>query len=183
MSYDPVVREHQEWLGFLQPVGLVVSPTALKNAQARVARQATREQEILLRHTREVIGADGKPKRKLNRFADFAQDFWGWEAADLATPPDELSTALQEYGEILRPDFAVPAVRGEGDWQILIQELPPAFNMDQGGQTADERHWQASPHARFERLLRDTGIPIGLLVIADAIRIVYAPLPALRRGS
>lgn len=175
MSFDPVVREHQEWLGFIQPVGLVVSPTALKNAQARVARNITDEQEILLSHTREITDENRNVKRKLNRFTDFAKEFWGWEDADLARPPDNLSTALQEYGEILRPDFAVPGVRGEAEWQILIQELPPSLNMDQGGQTTDERSWQASPQIRFERLLRDTGIPIGLLVNADAVRLVYAP--------
>jgi hypothetical protein len=180
MSYDPVVREHQEWLGFLQPVGLVVSPTALKNAQARIARNVTSEQEILVRHTHEAAdsqrGAENRyVRRRLNRFTEFAKEFWGWEDADLATPPDNLSTALQEYGEILRPDLAVPGVKGESEWQILIQELPPSHTMDQGGQTTDERSWQASPQARFERLLRDTGIPIGLLVNPDAIRLVYAP--------
>ena len=175
MSYDPVVREHQEWLGFLQPVGLVVSPTALKNAQARIARNVTGEQEILVRHTHESIDENRNVKRRLNRFTEFAKEFWGWEEADLATPPDSLSTALQEYGEILRPDFAVPGVKGESDWQILIQELPASVTMDQGGQNADERSWQASPQARFERLLRDTSVPIGILFNPDAIRLVYAP--------
>ena len=175
MSYDPVIKEHQEWLGFLQPVGLVVSPTALKNAQARIARNVINEQEILLRHTHEVTDENRNVKRRLNRFTEFAKEFWHWEESDLASPPDTVSTILQEYGEILRPEFAVPGVKGEAEWQILIQELPAAITMDQGGQNADERSWQASPQARFERLLRDTGIPIGLLVNPDAIRLVYAP--------
>ena len=175
MSYDPVVREHQEWLGFLQPVGLVVSPTALKNAQARVARNVIREQEILLRHTHEAVDEDRDVTRRLNRFSEFAKEFWQWEEGDLAPPPDSLSTSLQEYGEILRPDFAVPGVKGEAEWQILIQELPASVSMDQGGQASDERSWQASPQARFERLLRDTGVPTGLLVNPHAIRLVYAP--------
>ena len=125
MSYDPVVREHQEWLGFLQPVGLVVSPTALKNAQARIARNVTREQEILVRHTHEAIDANRNIKRRLNRFAEFAKEFWGWEDTDLVAPPDNLSTALQEYGEILRPDFAVPGPpsrnAGESEWREARQ--------------------------------------------------------------
>ena len=171
MSFDPVIKEHLEWLGFLQPVGLVVSPTALKNAQARVARSVTREQETLLRHTHQSF----EGKRKLNQFTEFAKEFWGWEDTDLATPPDSLSTALQEYGEILRPSYAVPGVKGESDWQILIHELPPTHTMDEGGQTSDERNWQASPQARFERLLRDTSVPIGLLINPDTIRLVYAP--------
>ena len=96
MTYDPVVKVHQEWLGFLQPVGLVVSPTALKDAQAQLARNVIREQEILLRHTHEVHDENGNPKHRLNRFADFAKEFWQWEDTDLATPPESLSTALQE---------------------------------------------------------------------------------------
>jgi len=38
------------------------------------------------------------------------------------------------------------------------------------------RQWQASPQARFERLLRETKVtPHGLLVNQRAIRLVYAP--------
>ncbi|MBS1982664.1 MAG: N-6 DNA methylase [Bdellovibrionales bacterium] len=175
MSYDPVIREHQEWLGFLQPVGLVVSPAALKNAQARVARNVIREQEVLLRHTHDAIDENRNETRRLTRFADFAREFWQWEEGDLAVPPDSLSTALQEYGEILRPNYAVPGLTGEPEWQMLIQELPASVAMDQGGHTGNERSWQASPQARFERLLRDTGVPTGLLVNPHAIRLVYAP--------
>ena len=39
----------------------------------------------------------------------------------------------------------------------------------------DARHWQASPQAKFERLLRQTQIPIGLLFNGRQIRLVYAP--------
>ena len=40
---------------------------------------------------------------------------------------------------------------------------------------ASERHWQASPQAKFERLLRETRVPIGLLVNGTHLRLVYAP--------
>ncbi len=33
-KYDPELRIHRDWLGLLQPVGLVVSPPALVKAQA-----------------------------------------------------------------------------------------------------------------------------------------------------
>ena len=29
---DPELRSHQEWLGYLQPVGLVVAPAAMVDA-------------------------------------------------------------------------------------------------------------------------------------------------------
>lgn len=34
MGIDPQILKHREWLGLLQPVGLVVSPLALTRAQA-----------------------------------------------------------------------------------------------------------------------------------------------------
>ena len=40
---------------------------------------------------------------------------------------------------------------------------------------ADDRRWQATPHARFERLLRETQVPIGLLSNGANLRLVYAP--------
>src|SRR6185437_8074896 len=163
MSIDPVIREHQEWLGFVQPVGLVVSPSALKNAQARVARNVTEQQEILVRHTRNVLDWDGNETRKLNRFPEFAREFWEWEDGDLAKPPDSLCAVLQEYNEILRPEYAVPGVKGESEWQILVWESVP------------ESAWEATPQARFERLLRDTNVPIGILALADSITLTYAP--------
>ena len=39
----------------------------------------------------------------------------------------------------------------------------------------DTNTWNATRHARFERLLRETGIPIGLLCNDECIRLVYAP--------
>jgi hypothetical protein len=39
----------------------------------------------------------------------------------------------------------------------------------------DDRRWQASPESRFERLLRETGVPIGLLSNGTRLRLVYAP--------
>ena len=39
----------------------------------------------------------------------------------------------------------------------------------------DEDGWSASRHSRFERLLRETGIPIGLLCNDRCLRLIYAP--------
>jgi len=38
MARDPELLTHIEWLGYLQPVGLVVSPPALAAAQAFPAK-------------------------------------------------------------------------------------------------------------------------------------------------
>src|SRR6185369_8787766 len=50
MAPDSIIKDHQLWIGFVQPEGLVVSPAALKNAQAVLSRNVGVQQEILRRH-------------------------------------------------------------------------------------------------------------------------------------
>src|SRR5260370_13592740 len=47
--------------------------------------------------------------------------------------------------------------------------------MDQMPEPTGMREWQATPQAKFERLLRQNNIAIGLLLNGDSIRLVYAP--------
>ena len=35
--------------------------------------------------------------------------------------------------------------------------------------------WEATPHQRFERLLRETGVFTGVLVTDHELRLIYAP--------
>jgi hypothetical protein len=46
---------------------------------------------------------------------------------------------------------------------MLIQELPSGCEIDEPHEADSSRHWNAAPQAKFERLLRETGVPIGLL--------------------
>ena len=57
---------------------------------------------------------------------------------------------------------------------MLIQLLPTGTALDDAPESKD-RTWHAPPQARFERLLRETRVPIGLLCNATQIRLVYAP--------
>ena len=45
MARDPETIAHQEWLGFVQPVGLVASIPALLQAQAHINKNITPDQE------------------------------------------------------------------------------------------------------------------------------------------
>ena len=186
MSQDPELRAHKEWLGYLQPVGLVVSPAALRDAQAFVNKNIVREQSILIRHVRgESTAATQRgeePKPRLKDFAVFAFDFWGWEPSDLAGGPGgpELPTSLEvplaDYGEVLAPRYAVPDPANPGLWLMLIDVRTDSANLDDAPkEDTNDKRWHASPQARFERLLRTNQVPIGLLVNPEGIRIVYAP--------
>ena len=83
---------------------------------------------------------------------------------------------LPDYGETLRPDFAVRELEpkeGAPAWQLLVRVLEPGEDFDHvvrgGGQL------EASPHGRMERLLRQTGVPAGLLFNGRALRLLSAP--------
>jgi len=176
MATDPIIKDHQLWIGFVQPEGLVVSPHALKNAQAVLSHNVGAQQEILRRHT----AADFDGNLRLKGFPAFTQEFWGWRESDLAAPPDDLFARLPEYGETLRPTWVVKGGKGQAEHLILFDELPRGTDFDKSGAEPpspenDARRWHASPQARFERLLRETGVPIGLLVSPERIRLVYAP--------
>ena len=59
MTQDPEILAHQQWLGYVQPVGLVVSPIAL------AAAQAYPEKNIIPEHARfldcvEPVAIDGE---------------------------------------------------------------------------------------------------------------------------
>jgi hypothetical protein len=178
MAKDPEILAHQEWLGYVQPVGLVVSIPALTQAQAYVNKNIIPDHQRFLA----CLPEDETAERRITNFPTFTRTVLGWEAADLlgtaegGPVPDSLEVALPEYGETLRPMYAVREFDkgGAGAWLMLIHELRPGTDFDKVIET-DDRRWQASPQARFERLLRETQVPIGLLTNGTHLRLVYAP--------
>jgi hypothetical protein len=175
MARDPETLAHLEWLGYVQPVGLVVSVPALLAAQAQVGRLSPTDHQTFLSCLPTTKGDEVVPE--IRDLREFVQTALGWQATDLQEPPASLEVALPEYHETLRPTFAVPECKPKDPacpWLMLIQCLPKAADFD-AVNVLDERHWQATPQARLERLLRETGVPIGLLFNHTQIRLVYAP--------
>ena len=128
----------------------------------------------------------GDPRPAIREFPRFATQILGWEPADLVGTaeggpvPDSLEVTLTEYNETLRPSYAVPefdkAPNGDRKWLMLIQRVKLGLDLDDTPETDGKDHrWQASPQARFERLLRETQVPIGLLSNGTHLRLVYAP--------
>ncbi len=179
---DPELLAHQQWLGYLQPVGLVVSPPALLQAQAHVSANVVAEHQRFLDHVTEGAIVGCPELKTIKDLRGLLLDVFGWQAGDLIDDGDPRTTTLEvvltEYHETLRPTYAVPEVPlpdGRGSaWLMLIQVLPLATPLDEIV-TTDERRWQATPQARFERLLRETQVPIGLLCNGTHLRLVYAP--------
>jgi N-6 DNA Methylase len=187
MPQDFEFRVHQEWLGYLQPVGLVVSPPALAAAQAFPSKNIVAEHTRFVEFVEKVTLKEGdEPQPAIREFPRFATEILGWEPGDLCGAdggepvPEGLEVVLSEYNETLRPTYAVPEVEknnsGESRWLMLIQRVALGLDLDETPETDDKDHrWQASPQARFERLLRETSVPIGLLSNGTSLRLVYAP--------
>ena len=183
----PDTRAHLEWLGFIQPNGLVVSAPALIKAGVVLNRHDTEGQNRLVGCVRErELDQRRGPEPCIRDFREFATSVLGWGfssrgyagTADAPIPP-ELEVPLPDHGETLRPDFAVrerDPRNGASPWQLLVQVLDAGRDFDvaaTGGGTGSR--FEASPQGRVERLLRGTGVPAGLLFNGTALRLVSAP--------
>ena len=184
---DPILADHLAWLGYVQPEGLVVSAPALVDSQVVIDRAALPDlQRRLAEHVSSLAITDSDTGDTVAGVADlprFLTEFLGWPADllvgwDVARPlPPELSVALPEFGETLAPTYAVTQPQskvGASPWLLLVQSHPATVNLDKPA-SSHERGWAASPAKKFERLLRETQVPIGLLTNGVSFRLVYAP--------
>jgi N-6 DNA Methylase len=171
------IDPNDEWLGYVQPVGLVVAPIVL-------ARYGLTP-EIQTRADTEAARAFIAPKPDDGKAADprALRDPWaffagliGWRVAQVAGAPggpalpEDLFLKVEESDTEIAPDWAV--ADPDGRWQMLVRIEPPGVKPDE---RAALKGWEATPHQRFERLLREKQIPIGLLISDDELRLIYAP--------
>ena len=181
---DPEIAAHLEWLGFVRPTGLVVSAPALVRAGAILDRRDA-EGQMLLRACVAERAFDPKEGAVpyVPDFRRFAESVLSWSfspkgyAGTAECPiPAELEVPLPDYGETLRPDFAVRELEpkdGASPWQLLVRVLQPGEDFDQVARVHGQL--EASPHSRMERLLRQTGIAAGLLFNGRVLRLVSTP--------
>lgn len=181
---DPEILAHLEWIGFVRPTGLVVSAPALVRAGAILDRRDVEGQRLLRACVAErAFDSKEGPVPHLPDFRVFAESVLGWSfspkgyAGTAESPvPTELEVPLPDYGETLRPDYAVRELEpkeGASPWQVVVRVLEPGEDLDRvirkGGQL------EASAHGRMERLLRQTRVPAGVLFNGRALRLLSAP--------
>ncbi len=181
-----LILAHQEWLGFVQPVGLVVVPTVMVDAQVVPDRNISLRQfefQALFDPNDETTGVSGPAERHSTYPAHglvparVFRDWLGWEDGDLVDASvhrKTLEISVPELQVVLAPTWAVPAGEGEtAQWALLIRVEDGSADLDQSPE--DGAGWNASRHARFERLLRETGVPTGLLCTDEQVRLIHAP--------
>lgn len=163
-----------EWLDHVQPVGLVVAPSVLKELGLTPLHQSPVDTAEVAEHLNPDEAGPALP----DPWA-FMEKVLGWNAAHVAGVPggpelpDTLLVSLPEHGTTLAPTWAVAELGQNGQpWQLLVRVEAAGTEPDGRAQLDG---WEASPHQRFERLLRDTGVFAGLLITDRELRLVYAP--------
>lgn len=183
MPVDYSIRDHKAWLGYIQPEGLVVSPAALVDAQVLLDRNTLPLQERFLPFVAEIERDGDGPVTAIRDFPKFVREFLKWPddclygLDDNRPLPESFFVSLSSFGETLAPSFAFKDPRPKDvakPWLLLVQTLPLGVNLD-ARQNRDDSDWNASPSQRFERLLRQTEVPIGLLSNGERVRLIYAP--------
>jgi N-6 DNA Methylase len=180
MKRDPSILAHLEWLGFVRPMGLVVSAPALVRAGAILSRNDAEGQRLLIDSLVDPPGPDGPV---IADFHQFARTVLGWNftpqgyaGINVSSIPPELQVPLRDYGETLAPDVAVRELDPSPNatpWQLLVQILPTGQEFDRV--THGHGRLEASAHGRMERLLRQSGVSAGLLFNGAALRLISAP--------
>lgn len=159
------MKPEHEWLGHLQPTGLVVSTLVLDElglvppTQDAVATAAYAE---VLRGEKELESHGGPLLPDAWRLLGEVLDWPAAMVAGLPTSepvPTELCYSL-DTDTFLQPTYALKGPKGEG-WQALVRVEDYGVDLDKRGALSG---WEASPHQRFERLLRETGVGTGVLI-------------------
>ncbi len=184
MTYHVRQDETSEWLNYLQPEGLVVGANVLREKGLSPIRQTPLDTEDAAKALRldPDAGREADRHLELHDAWTFFEQVLGWPAKFVAGSPGgpavdtALTVTVPEHETLLSPDMAVLWSGTERDGvpaQALVM-LHPSLDADGRNQFASAE-WEASPHQRLERLLRETNVGVGVLVARSTLRLVYAP--------
>ena len=160
----PPPDPHAEWLGNVQPEGLLVNSAVLQRHGVLPDVNTGRLAAI----QRELAGALQAPAPR-----SLLQALLGCQEHDMQPGADHpgLLVQLPETGTAIGPDLVVPDPDG-GPPQLLVRWVPDAAPFD----TAQRmQSWHATPHHLLTRLLQGTGCPTGILLSATALRLLHLP--------
>ncbi len=198
MASDPHARFHAHWLGLIQPSeGLVLSIPVLVDAQ--LMERQPREIRDRARELAPELAPETTPAgpRRISDLPTFLEDILELTDQDIdADLPDDLALYVAEGQQTLRPtmalraitprdvpDDASPAIKAGADYAALVWDIDPTTQHTESGAALDLDRpedttgpWRYPPGAKFDRLLRACGVPIGLVTNREVIRLVYAPI-------
>jgi hypothetical protein len=174
-----VTRHHAEWLSLIEvsgpflsmPVLMRVFPQGLDPREPQKARELRLAYEEWLEKPLAPGRHQAWVRFVLTRFLEFPENL----VLERQSVPYGIEAHMAEYGEMLRPDYAVAAPPGHVAARtphLLLQVYPPGQNLD--GPVAG-KHWKASPATRMTELLHAVDIPQGMITNGEQWMLVYAP--------
>ena len=131
MPKDPAILAHQEWLGYVQPTGLVVSIPAMVDANAS-AQPVTRAGSPAFLDAAFHQNPDGEADSRDCRLrsiragrSELSEPPAGWRAPCQIRSPNELEVTLADYSETCDPRMRSRISTGmRRKWILLIEVLP-----------------------------------------------------------
>ena len=170
---------HSDWLSLVELSGLVVSepvleqhfpggPTPVNQGSHHWFRRYAERFELAMHKTAPDQRRQGAGKwidYMLHGLLELSPTFW-LRKGDI--PPD-LVLRLDQFDQYLRPTRVLTR---QGDPVLLVDVVPPEQGLDRREMATGR--WKASPTTKMDRLLRDTGNPLGLLTNGQDFRLVHA---------
>jgi hypothetical protein len=184
MTFHSRQDETSEWLSYLQPEGLVVGANVLRETGVTPIRQTPLDTEAAAQALHLDLDAPREQDRlfALQNSWRLFEDVLGWPAKLVAGSPGGpmvdpvLSVRVPEHETLLVPDLALlwNGTAPDGIPAQALVMLHPELEADGRNQFASGE-WEATPHQRLERLLRESNVGVGILVARNSLRLVYAP--------
>ena len=151
-----LIFAHQEWLGFVQPVGLVVSPPVMVDAQVVPDRNVSgRQREFTALLERDDTGATARWRAPDLRRVFL--DWLGWDETDLVDADadrERLEIALPELQAVLAPTWAVPVDDGTDGSAGTGTVSSPTTDTDAGTATGPDADMTTDTATRWSMLIR-----------------------------
>jgi methylase of polypeptide subunit release factors len=183
-QYDSSIQDHQKWIGYLQPEGLVFSAVALSEHGFIIDRSRQNESQALFEGHVQLDKEDEEVTWfGLRDFRQFLREYLKWPEEAIygevaARPlPADLVEPLADFTEEIRPTLAIRNPQRSLEdraWDMLILEVPKGTDLDKLPE--EKGHgWHASATKKMIRLLQGTSVPMGILTNQSEIRFIYAP--------
>lgn len=170
---EPLKYAPFEWLDHVQREGLVFARPILDDLGISPVQQTRIDSQEVAAHL-----ATTRDEPAVANPLAFLQSVLGWPVNRIAGAPGgpslpELATlALPELDTVLSADLALIDTRAEDRVLLLVRTEDAGTDPDARGVLDG---WEASPQQRFERLLRESGVEVGILFSDMQLRLVYAP--------
>jgi Eco57I restriction-modification methylase len=175
MSRARAADKQHRWLSLVEVTGVVLSEPVLADIAPAGFRSLEKKELAQFYKAREVWNlpkgmVEGDPDARWGNFVleellRLKPTYWQIGAA----VPERFVVSLSQQREVLRP---TRVLMDQGKPALLFIRVPTNQSLDSPWATGGS--WKASPTTKLERLLRETGVEVGLLTNGEAWRLVIA---------